>query len=172
MRQLYAPWRLEYIESGTEAKGCIFCDFPGELKTGPLQKDDAKNLIVARGEHAFHILNRFPYSAGHLMVVPYAHITDLATLGEEAFLGLHRELLRAQNAVRQVYKPHGLNVGMNLGRAGGAGIADHLHYHVVPRWLGDVNFMPVLADVKVISSHLEDSYGRLRDALNSAAPAL
>jgi ATP adenylyltransferase len=157
MRQLYAPWRLEYIESGAEPRGCIFCDFPA-------QTADAKNLIVARGEHAFHILNRFPYSAGHVMVVPYAHITDLATLPDAAFTGLHRELLRAQNAVRAVYKPHGLNVGMNLGRAGGAGIADHLHYHVVPRWLGDVNFMPVLADTKVISSHLEDSFARLSAA--------
>lgn len=166
MRQLYAPWRLEYIESGTEPQGCIFCDFPAAKDAGA----DAKNLIVARGEHAFHILNRYPYSAGHLMVVPYAHITDLATLSEEAFLGLHRELLRAQNAVRQVFKPHGLNVGMNLGRAGGAGIADHLHYHVVPRWLGDVNFMPVLADVKIISSHLEDSYARLHAALNAKSP--
>src|ERR1039458_5138940 len=102
MRQLYAPWRLEYIESGTEPQGCIFCDFPAQAAV----EHDAKNLIVARGAHAFHILNRFPYSAGHVMVVPYAHITDLATLSEEAFVGLHHELLRAQNAVRQTFKPH------------------------------------------------------------------
>ncbi len=157
MRQLYAPWRLQYIESGETPDGCIFCDFPKDT-------NDEKNLIVHRGAHAFHILNKFPYAAGHVMVVPFAHVDDLATLEPDAFANLHQELLKAQNAVRAVYKPHGLNVGMNLGRAAGAGIDSHLHYHVVPRWLGDVNFMPVLADVKIISSHLEDSFRRLREA--------
>ncbi len=156
MNALFAPWRLEYISRAEESAGCIFCTLPRE------DGRDRENLIVHRAKHCFHILNRFPYASGHLMVVPYAHVDDLAQLDTEAFAELHLELLHAQQVMREAFSPHGMNVGMNLGRAAGAGIADHVHYHVVPRWNGDTNFMPVLADVKMIPEHLLATHDRLR----------
>jgi ATP adenylyltransferase len=150
---------MEFIEA-PKAQGCIFCAFPAEEG----EEADRRNLVVRRGARSFTLLNRFPYNSGHLMVVPRAHVASLEALAEEDFADLHAELRRAVEAVKAAYRPEGMNVGMNLGRIAGAGIADHLHYHVVPRWGGDTNFMPVLADTKVMVEHLDASWRKLAEA--------
>jgi ATP adenylyltransferase len=158
-RPLWAPWRMEFIDA-PKSQGCIFCDFPaleGEA-------NDRRNLIAHRSARSFAILNRFPYNSGHVMVVPRAHVARLEDLGPEDWADLHDELRRAVAAVRRAYRPDGFNVGMNLGKVAGAGIADHLHYHVVPRWGGDTNFMPVLGDTKVMVEHLDATWQKIRDA--------
>ena len=155
-RPLWAPWRLEFINSEKPA-GCIFCQFPAAPP-----EDDRKNLVVHRTPDAFVILNRFPYNSGHLMVVPRQHGADLDALPPEAWAGLQELLRRTAAVLKAVYRPEGLNLGMNLGRAGGAGIVDHLHWHLVPRWVGDNNFMPVLADVRVMVDHLDGTWEKVR----------
>jgi ATP adenylyltransferase len=156
-KPLWAPWRMEYI-LGEKPGTCIFCDFPAQGG----EEADRRNLIVHRSAHAFTIVNRFPYNSGHLMVVPRAHVETLEALTGDAFRDLHEELLRAVAAVKASYRPQGMNVGMNLGQVGGAGIADHLHWHVVPRWVGDNNFMPVIGDVRVVPEALDVAWERLR----------
>ncbi len=159
MRQLWAPWRLEYIQS-EPTEGCIFCTKPGE-------EEDEENLIVWRGMYAFVMLNRFPYASGHAMAVPYRHTADPSALLPEEVAGLWEAVTRTLRVLRRVMKPDGFNIGMNLGRAAGAGIEDHLHIHIVPRWVGDTNFMPVLAEVKVIPQHLREAYRLLRPAFEA-----
>ncbi|BDG07832.1 HIT family protein [Anaeromyxobacter paludicola] len=158
-KPLWAPWRMAFIDA-PKPEGCIFCQFPAEEGA----EADRRNLIVHRSARAFSILNRFPYNSGHVMVIPRAHVARLEDLAPEDFQELHEELRRAVVAVRAAYRPEGMNVGMNLGRSAGAGIADHLHYHVVPRWTGDNNFMPVLADVRVMVQHLDESWERISAA--------
>ncbi len=156
--QLWAPWRLQYIENHEKHPGCIFCDFPKE-------QNDAERHIVLRGEYAYIILNAFPYSNGHLMVVPYQHTSSLDTLAPEEMLEIMRLTRIGINLLKAVFHPHGFNLGVNMGTVAGAGIADHIHWHIVPRWNGDTNFMPVLADVRVIPESLEVCYRRLSEAL-------
>lgn len=154
--RLWAPWRLQYIKSGDQ-EGCIFCTKPG-------LGDDEAALIPHRGERCFVMLNAFPYNNGHLMIAPYEHTARLQDLDDGTaaeLMGLSQRSLRALEAA---YSPDGFNVGFNLGRIAGAGVADHVHQHVVPRWSGDTNFMPVLGDTKVISEALESSYKAVRDA--------
>ncbi len=155
-RPLWAPWRLEFITAEKPA-GCILCDFPAAPPA-----EDRKNLIVQRTEHAFVILNRFPYNSGHLMVVPRQHGAELEALPPAAWAELQELLRRTAAVLRAVYRPEGLNIGMNLGRAGGAGIVDHVHWHLVPRWVGDNNFMPVLADIRVMVDHLDGTWEKIR----------
>ncbi len=154
-KPLWAPWRMEFIRA-EKPKGCIFCEFPAAP-----EGDDRKNLLVHRSAQSFTCLNRYPYNSGHVMVIPRAHVADLGALSAEAHADLGDELRRAVAVVRAVYAPDGMNVGMNLGRAAGAGIADHLHWHVVPRWGGDNNFMPVLADQRVVVEALDEAWTRL-----------
>jgi ATP adenylyltransferase len=161
-QRLWAPWRLEFIQA-PKPEGCIFCRFPAEPEA-----HDRQNLVVHRGARSFAVLNRYPYNSGHLMVVPYAHVADLDALASEEFHDLHEELRLAARVLRATYQPEGINVGMNLGRVAGAGIADHLHYHLVPRWNGDTNFMPVLADTRVIVEHLDGAWQRLRAGFERA----
>jgi ATP adenylyltransferase len=156
-KPLWAPWRMEFIDA-PRRDGCIFCDFPAEQG----EEADRRNLVAHRSTHAFTILNRFPYNSGHVMVVPRAHVARLEDLSPEAWADLNEELRRAMAVLRAVYRPEGFNAGMNLGKVAGAGIADHLHWHVVPRWGGDTNFMPVLADAKVIVEHLGRAWERIR----------
>jgi len=154
MKQIWAPWRMEFIEMEKPA-GCILCDKPRE-------NDDPANYILYRGEKNFVILNSYPYTSGHLMVAPYRHVASLEELAPDE-LHEHIEVVsRSIRVLRQVFNPAGFNVGMNLGEVAGAGIADHVHTHVVPRWPGDTNFMPVLADVRVIPQALADTYQRLK----------
>ena len=154
--RLWAPWRLEYIKRADELDGCVFC-----LAAAG---DDEEALVVHRGEHAFVLLNRFPYSSGHLMVAPYRHLGEFGALSDEEALESHRLAEQGMAALAETYAPQGYNVGWNLGRIAGAGIVDHVHLHVVPRWAGDTNFMPVLADVKVLPEHLSETRSRLAAA--------
>jgi ATP adenylyltransferase len=157
-KPLWAPWRLEYIQQAGEDEGCVFCaEASGELTA------DA-SLLVHRGTTAIVILNKFPYSSGHLLVAPVRHVGELAELAGEEVLELHGLAVAGVEALGRVYGPAGFNLGWNLGHAAGAGIADHVHLHVVPRWFGDTNFMPVLADVKVLPEHLVETRDRLREA--------
>lgn len=156
MKQLWAPWRVQYVR-GPKPAGCIFC----EAAAG---RDDDRTLVVHRGRQTFVILNAFPYNPGHVMIVPYRHQARLGDLTDEELLELMRNTELSTRAQESAFHPEGFNVGMNLGRAAGAGIEDHLHIHVVPRWVGDTNYMPVLGEVKVISEHLEATYQRLIDA--------
>jgi len=158
-KPLWAPWRMEFILA-EKPGSCIFCDFPAESG----EEADRRNLIVHRSPHAFTILNRYPYNSGHVLVVPRAHVSALEDLAPAAFAALHQELVRAVAAVKRAYRPEGLNVGMNLGKVAGAGIADHLHWHVVPRWGGDTNFMPVVADLRVVPEALDETWAGLRAA--------
>jgi ATP adenylyltransferase len=155
---------MEFI-AAEKPKGCIFCDFPAAPEA-----DDRKNLIVRRGAHSFTILNRYPYNSGHLMVVPRRHGADLAALPPAEWAELQDELRLAAAVLQATYRPEGINLGMNLGRAGGAGIADHLHWHLVPRWIGDNNFMPVLADVRVMVDHLDTTFEKVRAGYAARRP--
>jgi len=152
---LWAPWRMEYIEKCDRPQTCIFCEKPS-------QSGDADNLILYRAETAFVILNRFPYNNGHLMIVPFRHTAELEKLQERECSELFRLIVLSQKVLREVMKPHGFNIGMNVGRVAGAGIAEHLHFHVVPRWDGDTNFMPILGHAKVMSEALEQTYAKLK----------
>jgi ATP adenylyltransferase len=155
-KQLWAPWRLEYIKQADEQLGCVFC----EAAAG----DDEEKLVVHRGELAFVLLNRFPYASGHLMVAPYRHVDEFGELTDDEALEIHRLAQSGIGALAQVYGPQGYNLGWNLGRIAGAGVVDHVHLHIVPRWAGDTNFMPVLADVKVLPQHLAETRRRVAEA--------
>jgi ATP adenylyltransferase len=155
-RQLWAPWRLEYIQSADEQAGCVFC----LARDG----DDEERLVVKRGERALALLNKFPYSSGHLMVAPTRHVGELGELEDAEALAVHRLAAQALEALGRTFSPDGYNLGWNLGRVAGAGVVDHVHLHVVPRWSGDTNFMPVLADVKVLPEHLATTRTKLADA--------
>lgn len=154
MERLWAPWRLEYI-TGEQVDGCIFCEFAR-------RDDDEKHHILYRGRHAYVIMNAFPYSNCHLLIPPYRHIAGLTDLTDEESLEIMQIAQKCCVVLGEVCRPDGFNIGLNLGTAAGAGIADHVHVHVVPRWSGDTNFMPVLADVKVIPEALEVTYSKLK----------
>ncbi len=158
MRQLWAPWRLEYIRSADEEAGCVLCRAAAA--------GDADGLVVHRGEHAFVLVNKYPYASGHLMVAPFRHEGELGDLTDEEALEIHRLASTAIGALAQEMQPQGFNLGWNLGRIAGAGVVGHVHLHVVPRWAGDTNFMPVLADVRVMPESLEAT----REALSAAWP--
>jgi ATP adenylyltransferase len=153
--RLWAPWRLQYIR-GEKSDECIFCTKP--------KLDDAEALITYRGERCFVMLNAFPYTSGHVMVAPYAHTADLAGLDEPTALELMTLIQRSQRAIGAAYGPEGFNVGANLGTVAGAGVADHVHMHVVPRWEGDTNFMSVIGEVRVLPESLEDTHRNLKEA--------
>ena len=157
MERLWAPWRMEYI--GKEQRpGCLFC----RVIENP--NDPDADLVVWRPEGAVVMLNKFPYNAGHVMVVPVAHRSDLADLTDEESAALMSALRRTLKVLRGSLKPEGFNVGANIGHVAGAGIPDHVHLHVVPRWNGDTNFMPVLSEVKVINQHVERTAEKLKQA--------
>jgi ATP adenylyltransferase len=153
---LWAPWRIEYILSPDKEDACIFCSrYP--------KNEDKKNLILYRGETGFVIMNRFPYNSGHLMVVPYRHSGEIRKLSAEEKLEIMDIIQLSIEVLNEVMQPHGYNIGMNLGRVGGAGVLDHLHYHIVPRWNGDTNFMPVIGNTKVVSEALDRTYDKLKE---------
>ncbi len=152
--RLWTPWRMEYILDDKESGGCIFCDKPNE-------KDDRKNLILLKGEKAFVIMNLYPYNNGHIMITPYSHVSDVTLLEDEEMLEISREMKRGVKVLTEAMHPDGFNIGMNIGKTAGAGIDDHLHLHIVPRWNGDTNFMPVIANMRVMPEHLDDTYMKL-----------
>jgi ATP adenylyltransferase len=156
MERLWAPWRLEYIRSADEQQGCVFCRAAAA--------GDKDGLVVHRGKHALVVLNKYPYASGHLMVAPYRHEAEFGELTTDEALEIHRLAAAGLGALAETMRPQGFNIGWNLGRIAGAGIVDHVHLHVVPRWAGDTNFMPVLADVKVMPEALEDTRRKLAEA--------
>ena len=153
---LWAPWRMQYIEGVDQARPCIFCE-PAE----PVS--DAERLILLRSERVFVLLNRFPYSPGHVMVAPYAHVGLVEELDSETQQDLMSRISASAGLLRAHYGCDGLNIGANIGRAGGAGFEDHLHFHVVPRWSGDHNFMTVVGEIRVIPTHIEHIYAELSE---------
>ena len=155
--RIWAPWRLQYVKDASKdsADECIFCAKPGE-------DDDEVNLIVHRGERCFVILNLYPYTNGHLMVAPYEHTASLPELDADTVAEMMALAQRSMRLLESAYQPHGYNVGFNQGRVAGAGVEHHIHMHVVPRWGGDTNFMPVLADVRVMPQTLDQTYETLR----------
>jgi ATP adenylyltransferase len=157
MERLWAPWRLEYVQ-GARSGECVFC-------LGS-EADDAARLVLHRGRSCFIIMNIFPYSNGHLMVAPLRHLADLGELTADEAGELHRLTVACRDLLQATCRPEGFNIGINLGAAAGAGVRDHLHQHIVPRWSGDTNFMPVFADVRVIPQHLEATYRQLREAID------
>ena len=159
MEALWAPWRLDYVKDAKPVSECVFCVAP--------TRDDAldrEHGVIGYGEHGYLILNRYPYTNGHVLVVPFAHESEIDQLDEAVQVDLHRLLMRAVRMIKAAYGCPGLNIGLNMGSAAGAGIASHLHYHVVPRWPGDTNFMPVVGGAKVIPESLEAVYDRLKAA--------
>lgn len=158
MRNLYAPWRMEYI-GGTPEPGCLFC----RAWNSPTEKDRA-NLVVRREQDALAMMNKFPYNNGHLMVAPRAHRGSLTGLDDEQLLAVMRLVRRCLTVLESIMSPEGFNVGMNIGHVAGAGIPDHVHVHVVPRWNGDTNFLPVLGEIKVINEHLDRTWEKLTEA--------
>ena len=159
MDYLWTPWRYRYIADAGKDIGCIFCD-------AVAANDDEKSQIVFRGATCFVILNRYPYTSGHVMVVPYAHVADLAAADPEMLAEMMRIAQRVQVALKQTYHPDGFNLGMNLGRAAGAGVTGHLHLHELPRWSGDANFMTVVGETRIEPEDLTTTYEKLRKALN------
>jgi ATP adenylyltransferase len=156
VERLWAPWRLEYISSADEQPGCVFCS--------AVEGDDEEKLVVQRGRTAIVLLNKFPYASGHLMVAPRRHLGDFGELEDDEVVEIHRLAAAGIGALAQTYAPQGYNLGWNLGRVAGAGVVDHVHLHVVPRWAGDTNFMPVLADVKVLPEHLQETRRKLAES--------
>lgn len=154
MDRLWAPWRIKYISGINSVKGCIFC-------TKPKAKKERANYIICRTPHSFSMLNLYPYNNGHIMVVPFRHVDDISKLSEEEMVDLMNLLKKMQAVLSKTLKPDGYNIGINIGRAAGAGFQGHLHIHIVPRWVGDSNFMPSLSATKVISESLDALYDRL-----------
>ncbi len=155
MKRLWAPWRMAYIDQGSKDDGCIFCD-----KIEPTET--RQSLVLTYTRHSVVMLNKFPYNNGHLLLAPRRHEKNLESLSTEEYGDLNEGLRRSVEIIRVVLKPGGINVGMNLGKCAGAGVEDHLHWHVVPRWEGDTNFMPVVGATRVMPQHLLDSYDRLQ----------
>ena len=157
MDYLWTPWRYKYVTEGERPAGCVFCN-------AAEGSDDRETFIVHRATYNFVILNRFPYTNGHVMIVPYQHLSSLGALEEEALLEMMRLARDAEGHLRAVYQPDGMNMGINLGRSAGAGIADHLHMHVLPRWAGDTNFMTVTGETRVLPEDLPATWEKLRAA--------
>jgi ATP adenylyltransferase len=158
MDYLWTPWRYQYIADATKDDRCIFCD-------AIAANDDAKMLVIFRGAKTYIILNRYPYTTGHVMVVPYEHVADLAAAEPDVLSEMMRLGQRAKVALEKSYHPEGYNLGMNLGRAAGAGVTGHLHLHLLPRWSGDSNFMTVVGETRVEPEDLSTTYEKLRKAL-------
>ena len=162
MDYLWTPWRFAFI-TAEKTSGCIFCDLP---KLG----DDEKARIVYRGQYCYIILNTYPYTSGHVMVVPFAHLDELQKLPPAAAHEMIELCQRMEHVLRQVYRPEGINLGMNIGRAAGAGVAGHVHMHVLPRWTADANFISVVGETRILPETLDQTYAKLKAALASPAP--
>ena len=153
MKSIWAPWRMDYI-LGDKSKTCIFCSKPGE-------KNSKTNLVLYRGKLSMVMINKYPYSYGHLLVAPNKHVSGLEDLEVSEVNNLSLVLQKSIIILKEEFQPHGFNVGLNQGKVAGAGLEEHLHFHVVPRWIGDINFMPLLAETRVIPEHLDETYDRL-----------
>lgn len=161
MNHLWSPWRMAYIENHTKENGCVFCN-------AQAQADGAENLIALRGKNAYVILNRFPYTSGHVMVIPFKHAPNLEELDPETRAEMMELTSRCTTILRKIYRTQSFNVGVNIGEAAGAGVLGHVHIHVVPRWAGDTNFMSSVGATRVLPEALEDTYTRIRKAFETA----
>jgi ATP adenylyltransferase len=158
MDYLWTPWRYKYVAGADKAVECVFCE---------AQKlSDEQALILYRGQHNFIIINTYPYTSGHVMIVPYAHLDELQRLPREAAAEMMALAQRMESALRETYHPDGVNLGMNIGKAAGAGVAGHIHMHALPRWVADANFMTVVGETRVLPEALEDTWKRLREKLS------
>lgn len=155
---MWAPWRLQYILS-KKGPECIFCEEPKEER-------DRENLILHRSKLSFVIMNLYPYNNGHLMVVPYRHLFSITELNDDELLDVMKTVQLSVNCLKEAFKPEGFNVGFNLGKVAGAGIEEHLHYHIIPRWVGDTHFMAILGEVRVIPEHVKSTYDKLYPLFN------
>lgn len=156
MEYLWTPWRSTYIQEKKDKTRCVFCDAAADT-------EDAENLVIYRGEFCFVILNRYPYTSGHLMIAPYRHVSRLTAVDEATTVEMMRLVRKAETVLQEAYSPDGLNLGMNLGEAAGAGIEQHIHMHVLPRWKGDANFMTSVGGTRIIPESLEDTYRKVQD---------
>ncbi|MCB0307942.1 MAG: HIT domain-containing protein [Bdellovibrionales bacterium] len=160
MKRLWTPWRMPFIKEFKTLKGCVFCELLAA-------KEDDKNFILHRSSTCFVVLNKYPYNTGHLMVIPNLHTADFKDLDSQTLLDLHIQIQKSIGAIQMVMNPQGFNLGMNLGEAGGAGIRHHMHYHIVPRWNGDTNFMPITAETRVLPETLDQTYQKLKPEFES-----
>jgi ATP adenylyltransferase len=157
MERIWAPWRMKYIlKARNEKEKCIFCEIPNEKK-------DEENYLIKRGKLAFVLMNIFPYNNGHLMIAPYKHTPSLQNLSEEELLEMMKLVVESEKALKALLSPDGFNIGLNIGRVAGAGFEEHVHIHIVPRFNGDTNFMPIVANTKVISESLMETYKKLKE---------
>ena len=156
MNHLWSPWRMEYIENHDKETGCVFCN-------AQAKKDSAENLIAFRGKLAYVILNRYPYTSGHLLVIPFAHKPNIEELDSTTRAEMIELTTRCTTALRNIYNPQGFNIGMNIGEAAGAGVKEHVHIHVVPRWKGDTNFMSTVGETRVLPEELETTWQRVKN---------
>lgn len=160
MKHLWSPWRMTYIENSIKEEGCVFCNAQAKA-------DSAENLIAFRGKFSYVILNRFPYTSGHLMVIPFNHTATIEELNSEIRAEMMELTSRCTTELGKIYKPHGFNVGINMGEAAGAGVLGHVHIHIVPRWAGDTNFMSSVGETRVLPESLEQTYKRVREAFTA-----
>jgi ATP adenylyltransferase len=160
MKRLWASWRMKYITNASKEEGCVFCNALAKA-------DNADNLVVMRGEHAFVILNKFPYTSGHVMVAPLVHKASLEDLDPVIRAEMMELTTRCMSVLRKVYNPQAFNLGANIGEAAGAGVPGHVHIHIVPRWMGDTNFMSAVGAVRVLPEDLKDTYRRVKDAFSA-----
>lgn len=157
MDHIWSPWRYQYVTTAAQSGGCVFCEKAGAT-------DDSEALIVHRGSKNYVVLNLYPYTNGHAMIVPYAHIDSLAAADTETTQEMMELAKRLETNIRRVYNPSGINIGMNLGECAGAGVAGHIHLHVLPRWPGDANFMSVIGETRILIEDLDSTYKRLKEA--------
>lgn len=160
MDYLFTPWRYAYIVQADKTSDCVFCQ-------QARREDDAKALIVHRGQYCFVILNAFPYTSGHVMIAPYEHTDQLQNLSPPAAQEMMTLTQRLEGILRELYKPDGLNLGMNLGKAAGAGIAGHIHMHILPRWIADANFVSIIGETRVIPENLETTFQRIKNKFST-----
>ena len=160
MKVLWAPWRMDYILSDKSSQGCIFCELPK-------QDTDRDNLILYRSSQTFVIMNRYPYNNGHVMVVPYSHIATLDSMDDDTMLDFMKMTKHAVRSIRNAFMPEGFNMGINIGKIAGAGMEEHLHLHIVPRWAGDTSFMTVFDEIRVTPEHVLSTYDKLYAAFHT-----
>jgi ATP adenylyltransferase len=167
MDYIFTPWRYAYITAADRATSCIFCDRAPSRDAN--RENDERNMVIYRGQHCFVIANTFPYTSGHVMIVPYAHLDRLDLLPPEAAIEMMALAQRLETVLRDLYHPDGINLGMNIGKAAGAGVAGHIHMHVLPRWVADANFMSVIAETRVLPETPEVTARRIREVLLARA---